>query len=60
MTKFRMASISKQSRALLSNDEHMAIYHALAAHDPEQAEKAALTHVRNAMDRMEHMEPIEN
>ena len=60
MTKFRMASISKQSRALLSNDEHMAIYHALAAHDPEQAEKVALTHVRNAMDRMEHMEPIEN
>ena len=26
MTKFRMASVSKQSRALQSNDEHMAIY----------------------------------
>ena len=59
MTKFRMASVSKQSRALQSNDEHMAIYQALAAHDPDAAEQAVLTHVRNAMSRMEHMEPIE-
>ena len=59
MTKFRMASVSKQSRALQSNDEHMAIYQALAAHDPDKAEQAVLTHVRNAMSRMEHMEPIE-
>ena len=54
-----MASVSKQSRALQSNDEHMAIYQALAAHDPDAAEQAVLTHVRNAMNRMEHMEPIE-
>ena len=59
MTKFRMASVSTQSRALQSNDEHMAIYQALAAHDPDKAEQAVLTHVRNAMSRMEHMEPIE-
>ena len=59
MTKFRMASVSKRSRALQSNDEHMAIYQALAAHDPDKAEQAVLTHVRNAMSRMEHMEPIE-
>ena len=60
MTKFRMASVSKQSRALQSNEEHMAIYQALAAHDPDAAEKAVLTHIRNALDRMEHMEPIDN
>ena len=59
MTKFRMASISKQSRALQSNDEHMAIYEALSAHDPDRAEEAVLTHVRNAMNRMEHMEPLD-
>lgn len=52
MTKFRMASVSKQSRALLSNDEHMEIYRALASRDPEAAEAAALQHVRNARDRM--------
>ena len=60
MTKFRMASVSKRSRALQSNDEHMAIYQALAAHDPDAAEQAVLTHVRNAMSRMEHMEPIDS
>ena len=60
MTKYRMASISKQSRALQSNDEHMEIYRALASRDPEAAERAVLNHVRNAMDRMEHMEPIES
>ena len=59
MTKFRMASISKQSRALQSNEEHMAIYRALEAHDPDAAEQAVLTHIRNALDRMEHMEPID-
>ena len=60
MTKYRMASVSKQSRALQSNDEHMAIYQALAAHDPDAAEQAVLTHIRNALNRMEHMEPIDS
>ncbi len=59
MTKFRMASVSKQSRAMQSNDEHMAIYQALEAHDPEAAEQAVLLHIRNAMDRMEHMDPVD-
>ena len=54
-----MASVSKQSRAMQSNDEHMAIYQALAAHDPDAAEQAVLLHIRNAMNRMEHMEAVE-
>jgi DNA-binding FadR family transcriptional regulator len=37
----------------------MAIYRALEAHDPDAAEQAVLTHIRNALDRMEHMEPID-
>ena len=56
MSKFRMASVSKQSRALQSNDEHMEICRAMALHDPDAAEDAVLKHVRNAMDRMEHLE----
>ena len=56
MSKFRMASVSKQSRALQSNDEHMEICRAMALHDPDAAEGAVLKHVRNAMDRMEHLE----
>ena len=60
MSKFRMASVSKQSRALQSNDEHMEICRAMALHDPDAAEEAVLKHVRNAMDRMEHLELKEN
>ena len=56
MTKYRKASVSEHSRAQQSNDEHMAIYQALASHDPDAAEKAVLVHVSNAMKRMEHME----
>jgi DNA-binding GntR family transcriptional regulator len=56
MTKFRKASVSRKSRALQSHQEHEAIYAALAAHDPDAAEQAALTHVRNARARMEGME----
>ncbi|MBR0161760.1 MAG: GntR family transcriptional regulator [Oscillospiraceae bacterium] len=53
MTKFRKASIRRQSSAQQSNDEHMAIYRALLARSPEAAEKAMLEHVRNARQRME-------
>ena len=60
MTKYRMASISKQSRALQSNNEHMEIYRALAARDPDAAEEAVLVHVRSAMNRMKTMEPVES
>ena len=56
MTKFRKASLSKQSRALQSLEEHEAIYNALAAHDPDAAEQATLDHVRNARARMRNME----
>ena len=59
MTKFRKASVSKQSRALQSNDEHMEIYRALAAHDPDAAEAAVLTHIRNAVRRMQNIEVSE-
>ena len=54
--KYRSASVSKHSRALLSLEEHRAIYDALAAHDSEAAEKAALNHVVNARDSMAEME----
>lgn len=54
--KYRSASVSKHSRALLSLEEHRAIYDALAAHDSEAAEKAALKHVVNARDSMAEME----
>ena len=54
--KYRSASVSKHSRALLSLEEHRAIYKALAAHDGDAAEKAALNHVVNARDSMAEME----
>lgn len=56
MTKFRKASVSKQSRALQSQQEHEAIYEALAAHDPDAAERAAIRHVQQARARMQDME----
>ena len=55
MTKFRKASVSKQSRALQSHQEHEDIYAALAVHDPDAAERAALAHVHNARARMQSM-----
>ena len=54
--KYRSASVSKHSRAILSLEEHRAIYDALAAHDSEAAEKAALNQVVNARDSMAEME----
>lgn len=56
MTKFRMASVSKRSRAMQSLEEHERIYAALAAHDREAACTAAIAHVKNARDRMIDME----
>ena len=55
MTKFRKASVAKQSRAMQSHQEHEAIFAALEAHDPDAAEKAALAHVQNARARMQSM-----
>lgn len=55
MTKFRMASVSKQSRALQSVEEHEAILTALSAHDAAAAGEAMTAHVVNARDRMRDM-----
>lgn len=56
ITKFRMASVSKQSRALQSLAEHEAIYAALAARDGEAAAEAATVHTQHARDRIAPME----
>ncbi|MCR5136237.1 MAG: GntR family transcriptional regulator [Oscillospiraceae bacterium] len=56
MTKFRKASVSQKSRAMLSLQEHESIYDALAAHDGEAAAQAALNHARNARDRIRELE----
>ncbi len=56
ITKFRMASVSKRSRAEQSIAEHEAIYNALAARDSEAAARAATEHARHARDRIENME----
>ncbi len=46
--KYRKASISSQTRAQESMQEHKAIYEAIAAHDGELAEKLVNEHVRKA------------
>ena len=56
ITKFRRASVSKQSRAVRSHAEHEAIYDALAARDADAAEKAVLEHVAHARDRINSLE----
>lgn len=56
IAKYRMASLRKHSRAQESISEHEAIYEALAAHDPDRAEAAALSHIRNARASMAEME----
>lgn len=54
--KYRSASISKRGRARQSMNEHRAIYQALAAHDPDGAEKAVTQHALNARDSVTEME----
>ena len=56
MMKFRKASVSQNSRAMQSLEEHEAICSALEARDPDAAEAATLTHVRNAGENMKKME----
>ena len=56
MTKFRKASLSRQSRARQAILEHTAILKALEAHDEQAAEEAVLYHVRCARDRMRDLE----
>ena len=56
ITKYRMASISKRSRAEESILEHEAIYEALAAHDADRAEAAVVHHTEKARASMAEME----
>jgi DNA-binding FadR family transcriptional regulator len=37
--------------------EHVAIYTAIAAGDPEAARHAALTHINNAVERLKSADP---
>lgn len=46
--QYRRRSLSDSGRAVLAEAEHTAIFAALSAHDPDAAEKAAMTHIQNA------------
>ena len=48
--KFRRASIERSGRAKKSNDEHRAIYDAIASRNGELAERLTVQHVSNARD----------
>lgn len=50
LLKYRRVSVSAQSRAQKSLEEHRAIYDAIAAHDGDTAEKLTILHVQNARD----------
>lgn len=50
LVKYRRVSVSAQSRAQKSLEEHRAIYEAIAAHDGDTAEKLTILHVQNARD----------
>ena len=46
--KYRRVSVEDSGRAAESAAEHRRIYEAIAAHDPDGAERAMLTHIENA------------
>lgn len=50
LQKFRQVSVSTESRAHKSLEEHRAVCEAIAAHDGDKAEKMAIQHVQNARD----------
>ena len=50
LLKYRRVSVSRQSRAQKSLEEHRAIYQAIADHDGENAERLTVLHVENARD----------
>lgn len=56
MTKFRKASVRKNSRAIESLSEHEAIYSALAKRDGKLAAELTTQHVINARDSIMNME----
>ncbi len=49
--KYRMLSVQNREHAAQVAAEHCRIYEALAAHDPQQAEKMAEEHAKNARRR---------
>ena len=60
ITKFRMASVSKHSRAVQSLEEHEEIFRALEARDPEAAAHAATEHAFHARERIANIDKMEN
>ncbi len=50
LLKYRRVSVSAQSRAQKSLEEHSAIFQAIAAHDGPEAERLTILHVQNARD----------
>lgn len=46
--KYRKLTVGDPKRAVQSHKEHVVIYNALAAHDPDKAEEAILKHIENA------------
>lgn len=50
LLKYRRVSVSTQSRAKKSLEEHRAIFDAIAAHDGDSAERLTIRHVQNARD----------
>lgn len=56
MTKYRLVSLSKQSRAIRSMEEHVAIYEALLARDADKAEELVTRHAINARNRIASLE----
>ena len=58
--KYRKASVVRTNNAEQSYEEHKAIFEAIAAGDPEAAEAAALTHIKNARDRLFKEEDNQN
>lgn len=52
MQKYRRVSLEDSGRAARSIAEHRHIYEAIAAGDAKRAERAAVTHVKNAMEHI--------
>lgn len=46
--KYRRVSVEDRGRAAESAAEHRSIYEAIAAHDPDRAERATALHIENA------------
>ncbi len=52
VVKYRRASLADQTHSKESLAEHRAMYEAIAAHDADGAERATVTHVKNAAERI--------